>query len=375
MKFTLHNFQKTTHLYKFTSVLSKTDKKLMNIKKEIFGQCPKGEKIFLFTLVNPKGISVKITNYGAIITSVEVPDKTGKKENVVLGFQTLDEYLSADYLANYPYFGAVCGRYCNRIAGGKLKVEDVDYRLYINNGPNHLHGGESGFDKVIWSPKTIEMPDFVGLELKYRSVHLEENYPGNLDISITYKLTHKNELAIEYKVVTDRATVINLTNHSYFNLTGGKENIFNHQLMIKSKKRTVNDATLIPTGEVADVTGTPFDFSATKTVGADIESLPDGYDLNYTLENPDHKMILAGKLSEQQSGRSVSVFTNEPGIQLYTGYYIPLLGNRFGRYSGLALETQHYPDSPNHPEFPSTLLKPGEVYKSKTTLLFETNHN
>lgn len=345
----------------------------MHIKKEIFGHCPNGEKVFLYTLVNPNGIIVRITNYGAIITSIEMADKKGKKENIVLGFNTLNEYLSADYLSNYPYFGAICGRYCNRIAEGKLEVDGVNYQLYINNGPNHLHGGHAGFDKMVWSPKTIEMPDFVGLELKYRSVHLEENYPGNLDVSILYKLTHKNELQIEYKAVTDKKTVINLTNHSYFNLTGGAEKIFGHQLLINSKKRTVNDANLIPTGEIADVTGTPFDFSTTKSVGKDIGTLPDGYDLNYVLDHPGSKMVFAGKLSEGETGRAVSVYTNEPGIQLYTGYYIPALGNRFGRYSGLALETQHYPDSPNHPEFPSTELRPGETYKSKTTYLFETS--
>jgi aldose 1-epimerase len=345
----------------------------MNIKKEIFGQCPKGEKVFLYTLINPNGISVKITNYGAIITDIEMADKKGTKENVVLGFNTLEEYLSADYLANYPYFGAVCGRYCNRIAGGKLNIEGVNYQLFINNGPNHLHGGQTGFDKVIWSPKTIEKPDFVGLELKYRSVHLEENYPGNLDVSILYKLTHKNELQIEYKAVTDRTTVVNLTNHTYFNLNGGNDNVCNHLLQINSKKRTENDSNLIPTGEIADVTNTPFDFSVPKAVGKDIGSLPDGYDLNYPLDNDNKKMMFAGKLSEVHTGRSVSVFTDEPGIQIYTGYYIPSLGNRFGRYSGLALETQHFPDSPNHPEFPTTLLHPGETYKSRTTYLFETH--
>jgi aldose 1-epimerase len=345
----------------------------MHIKKEIFGHCPKGEKVFLYTLVNPNGIIVKITNYGAIVTAVEMADKNGKKENVVLGFNTLEEYLSTEYLASYPYFGAVCGRYCNRIAGGNLNVDGLNYPLFINNGPNHLHGGQTGFDKMVWSPKTIEMPDFVGVELKYRSVHLEENYPGNLDVSILYKLTHKNELQIEYKAVTDRKTVINLTNHTYFNLNGGKENIFNHQLHINSRRRTVNDSNLIPTGEIADITGTPFDFSSLKSVGQDIGSLPDGYDLNYVLDHPDNKLVFAGKLSETESGRSVSVYTNEPGIQLYTGYYIPALGGRFGRYSGLALETQHYPDSPNHPEFPSTELRPGERYQSKTTYLFETS--
>jgi aldose 1-epimerase len=345
----------------------------MNIKKEIFGQGLKGEKVFLYTLINPNGVTIRITNYGAIITSIEMADKNGEKENIALGFKTLEEYLSSDYLANYPYFGAVCGRYCNRIAGGKFDLEGLTYQLNINNGPNSLHGGKVGFDKMIWSPKTIEMPDFVGLELKYRSVHLEENYPGNLDVTILYKLTHKNELQIEYKAVTDRATVVNLTNHTYFNLSGGKENVFNHQLLVNSKKRTVNDATLIPTGEIADVTNTPYDFSVTKSVGSEISSLPDGYDLNYVLDNADKRMVFAAKLFEAESGRSVSVFTTEPAIQLYTGYWIPQIGDRFGSYSGMALETQHYPDSPNHAEFPTTVLLPGEVYKSKTTYIFETN--
>lgn len=345
----------------------------MNIKKEVFGQCSKGEKVFLYTLINPKGISVKISNYGAIITSIEMADKNGKKENIVLGFPSLDDYLSTDYLSNYPYFGAVCGRYCNRIGGGKLNIDGVGYQLAVNNGPNHLHGGLTGFDKMVWAPKTIEMPDFVGLELKYRSVHLEENYPGNLDVTILYKLTHKNELQIEYKAIADRTTVINLTNHTYFNLNAGKENIFNHQLQINSKIRTVNDETLIPTGEIAEVTNTPFDFSTIKSVGKDIGSLPDGYDLNYVLSNTEKKMVQAAKLSEENSGRSITVFTNEPGIQLYTGYWIPSLNNRFGSYSGLALETQHFPDSPNHPEFPTTTLHPGETFKSKTIFLFETN--
>lgn len=345
----------------------------MNIKKEVFGQCPHGEKVFLYTLINPKGISVKITNYGAIITGIEMADKNGKKENIVLGFPSLDDYLSAEYLSNYPYFGAVCGRYCNRIGGGKLNLEGSNYQLAINNGPNHLHGGLTGFDKMIWAPKTIEMPDFVGLELKYRSVHLEENYPGNLDVTILYKLTHKNELQVEYKAITDRTTVVNLTNHTYFNLNGGKENIFKHQLQINSKIRTVNDETLIPTGEIAEVTNTPFDFSSVKAVGQDIGILPDGYDLNYVLGNTDKKMVFAAKLSEVNSGRSVSVFTNEPGIQLYTGYWIPTLNGKFGSYSGLALETQHFPDSPNHSEFPTTILRPGETFKSRTTFHFETN--
>ncbi len=354
----------------------KTNFKHMNIKKEIFGQSPRGEKIFLFTLVNPNGIIVKITNYGAIITSVEMADKKGEKENIVLGFNTLEEYLSEEYLAGYPYFGAVCGRYCNRIGNAKFDLDGLNYQLSINHGPHQLHGGKTGFDKMVWVPKTIEMPDFVGLELKYRSVHLEEGYPGNLDVTILYKLTHKNELQVEYKAVTDKPTVVNLTNHTYFNLTGCKENILNHKLQVNSKSRTVTTPDLIPTGEIANVAGSPFDFTVAKTLGADIGELPDGYDLNYVLDNPNHKMVVAGILHEDTSGRKITVSTTEPALQLYTGYYIPTIksktGPTYGRYTGVALETQHYADSPNHPDFPTTTLRPGDTYRSKTTFLFET---
>lgn len=349
----------------------------MKLKKEVFGQGPKGEKVFLYTLVNPNGITVKITNYGAIITAIEMADKTGKTENIVLGFDTLAGYLSPDYLANYPYFGAVCGRNANRMAGGRFELDGVIWQLTVNHGPHQLHGGITGFDKMIWAPKTIEMPDFVGVELKYRSVHLEEGYPGNLDVTVLYKLTHKNELQIEYKAVTDRPTVVNLTNHTYFNLTSGKENIFNHLLQINGKKRTLTSPDLIPTGELAEVAGTPFDFTSPRLIGERIGELPDGYDNNFVLDNLDHKLVRAAVLKEAQSGRSVTIHTTEPGIQIYTGYYIPELKGKngettFGKYSGVALETQHYVDTPNHPEFPSTFLRPGETFKSKTTYLFET---
>ena len=348
----------------------------MNIKKEIFGQGPRGEKILLYTLVNPNGIIVKITNYGAIITSIEMADKKGVKENIVLGFDTMEEYLSEQYLAGYPYFGAVCGRYCNRIGNAKFDLEGITYQLSVNHGPHQLHGGVTGFDKMVWAPKTIEMPDFVGLELKYRSVHLEEGFPGNLDVTILYKLTHKNELQIEYKAVTDRTTVVNLTNHTYFNLTACKENILNHKLQVYGKKRTITTPDLIPTGEFADVAGTPFDFTTAKAIGTDIGELPDGYDLNFILDNDQQKMVKAGILMEESSGRKITVHTTEPALQFYTGYYIPTLdrkaGPTFGRYSGAALETQHYADSPNHANFPTTTLHPAETYKTKTTFHFET---
>jgi aldose 1-epimerase len=246
----------------------------------------------------------------------------------------------------------------------------------VNHGPHQLHGGVTGFDKMVWAPKTIEKPDFVGVELKYRSVHLEEGFPGNLDVTILYKVTHKNDLQIEYKAVTDKPTVVNLTNHTYFNLTSCKEDIRNHHLQVNGKKRTVTTPDLIPTGEIAEVAGTPFDFTKGEYLGTRIGELPDGYDLNYVLDNTEHKMVCAGILKEEKSGRKITVYTTEPALQLYTGYYIPAItnsaGQTFGKYMGVALETQHYADSPNHPGFPSTTLRPGETYQSKTTFHFET---
>jgi len=349
----------------------------MELKRDIFGNARRGEKVFLFTLRNDHGITIKITNYGGIVTSIETPDKNGKKANIALGFKSLEDYLNDAYVENGPYFGCIAGRYANRIAKGKFSIDGKEYTLPVNNGENCLHGGITGFDKVIWVPNLIEKPDLVGVELKYRSVHMEEGFPGNLDLTVSYTLNHKNEFHIDYKATTDRETVINLTNHTYFNLTGNSEStILEHTLQLNAKTKTVNDAGLIPTGEIVDVAGTPFDFTTPASVGSRIGSLSDGYDCNFILNNPNGKLVKAGILSEETLGRTVEVSTTEPGIQLYTGYYIPEMtgknGEKFGRFAGLALETQHFPDSPNHPEFPSTSLKPGEVFKSKTVYKFGT---
>jgi aldose 1-epimerase len=342
----------------------------MELTRDFFGNARRGEKVFIFTLRNDHGIIIKITNYGGIITSVETPDINGKKANIVLGFKSLEDYLSNSYIESGPYFGCITGRYANRIANGKFSIDGKEYTLPVNNGKNCLHGGITGFDKVIWVPKKIEKPDLVGVEMKYRSVHMEEGFPGNLDLTVTYTLNHKNEFHIDYKAITDRPTVVNLTNHSYFNLTGNKKNILGHTLQLMAKTKTVNDETLIPTGEIAEVSGTPFDFTTPTTIGSRIGGLSDGYDANFVLNNPNKKLVKAGILSEESTGRTVEVFTTEPGIQLYTGYYIPEIdgkhGEKFCRYGGVALETQHYPDSPNHPGFPTTALRPDEVFKSKT---------
>jgi len=346
----------------------------MELKRDVFGNARRGEKVFLYTLRNDHGITIKITNYGGIVTSIETPDKNGNKANIALGFKSLEDYLTNSYIENCPYFGCIAGRYANRIAKGKFSIDGKEYILPVNNGENCLHGGITGFDKVIWVPNLIEKPDLVGVELKYRSVHMEEGFPGNLDLTLTYTLNHKDEFHIDYKATTDRETVINLTNHTYFNLKGNGGTILDHTLQLNAKTKTVNDDGLIPTGEIIDVVGTPFDFTTPSSIGSRIGSLSDGYDANFILNNLSGKLIKAGILSEESSGRTVEVFTTEPGIQLYTGYYIPemtgLSGEKLGRFAGLALETQHYPDSPNHPEFPSTSLKAGEVFKSKTVYKF-----
>ncbi len=348
----------------------------MELIRDVFGNARRGEKIYLYTLRNDHGITIKITNYGGIITSVKTPDRIGTRENIVLGFKSLDDYLADAYVESGPFFGCITGRYANRIAFGKFSLAGKEYTLPINNGKNCLHGGITGFDKVIWVPKKIEKPDLVGVELKYRSLHMEEGFPGNLDITVTYTLNHKNEFHIEYKAVTDRETIINLTNHTYFNLTGNKTDILGHTLYIPAKTKTVNNDGLIPTGEIAQVAGTPFDFTTPATIGSQIGGLADGYDCNFVLDNAGKKLVKAALLSEESSGRTVEVFTTEPGMQLYTGYYIPKMrgsnGEEFDKYRGVALETQHYPDSPNHPEFPSTTLRPGDVFKSKTIYKFGT---
>ena len=348
----------------------------MELIRDVFGNARRGEQVFIFTLRNDHGVTIKITNYGGIVTSIETPDKKGTKANIALGFKSLEDYLTNAYIENCPYFGCIAGRYANRIAKGKFSIDGKEYTLPVNNGENCLHGGITGFDKVIWVPKTIEKPDLVGVELKYRSVHMEEGFPGNLDLTVSYTLNHKNEFVIDYKAVTDRETVINLTNHTYFNLTGNKDNILGHTLQLAAKTRTVNDAGLIPTGEIAEVAGTPFDFTTPVTIGSSIGGLADGFDTNFILDNPGSKLVKAGILSEDTTGRTVEIFTTEPAIQLYTGYYISEMvgkfGEKYGRYSGLALETQHFTDSPNHPKILSTSLKPGEVFKSKTIYKFGT---
>lgn len=347
----------------------------MKLKRDHFGHGKGGETIFLYTLISDSGVVVKLTNYGAIITAVETPDRAGNLDNIALGFGSIEEYLTDDYIAGCPYFGCVAGRYANRVAKGKFKIDNQEYTLPVNNGPNALHGGIVGFDKVVWTGSKIEKPNLVGVSFKYRSVDGEEGYPGNLDVVVTYTLDSKGALTIDYSAETDRSTVVNLTNHTYFNLTGCKEDIKGHELTLVADTYTKSDSTLIPTGEIVSVKDTPFDFTSTKRLGDDIDDLPDGYDLNFVLPNPKSELIYAGTLKEGSSGRIVEVETTQPGIQLYTGFYIPEVkghgGSQYGKYMGVALETQHYPDSPNRPEFPTTQLNPGEIYSERTVYTFK----
>ncbi len=345
----------------------------MKITKSLFGKTNEGQSVDLYTLTNDNQVEVKITNYGAIITSITTPDKNGGLTNIACGFEKLENYLSAEYLGGYPYFGCVCGRVCNRIGEGKFTLEGKNYSLAINNGPNHLHGGLIGFDRKLWLAEMIESAENVGVKLSYLSPDQEEGYPGNLQVSCTYTLNNDNELSLEYAAETDQTTIVNLTNHTYFNLTGGKEQILNHELMLSAETFT-DSVDMIPTGKIVRVEGTPFDFRNPKKLSKDIAALETGYDLNFVLDNPAGQLVYAGYLCEETSGRKVEVSTTQPGIQLYTGYWIPELTidgqKKFGSYMGVALETQHYPDSVNKPQFPTVILKPGEKLQEKTIYKF-----
>lgn len=347
----------------------------MKIQDTQFGKLPDGKSTCLFTLRNDNDLTIKITNYGAIVTAIEMPDKNGIIENVACGFENLDGYLNKQYLESYPYFGAIIGRFGNRIANGHLVVEGKTYELAVNNGPNHLHGGKVGFDKKLWDAKILEKENQIGVELRYTSPDLEENYPGELNVKCIYTLNNKNEFNIEYFAETNKSTVVNLTNHTYFNLSGGKNNILNHELKLKADKMTEMKEQ-IPTGKILPVKNTAFDFSEFKTFGKHLPELPAGYDENFVLDNENGELKYTASLRETESGRRVDVYTTQPGIQLYTGYWIPELKidgkKRFGRFSGVAMETQHYPDSVHHENFPSTLLKPGEKYNEKTVYKFVT---
>jgi aldose 1-epimerase len=312
---------------------------------------------------------VKITNFGGIITEIITPDKEGNPGNIALGFDNLEQYL-----AGHPSFGAIIGRFGNRIAKGKFEIDGEVYQLTINNGNNSIHGGLVGFDDVLWNAEIVDTEKGKGLKLSYLSRDLEEGFPGNLNVSVLYELI-ENDLEITYRATTDKATPVNLTNHTYFNLAG-EGTVLDHVLEIRASHYTPVDDELIPTGEIAPVKGTPFDFTKPKPIGRDIEQTNGGYDNNYVVDSTPDELRLIAILEEPTSGRTLEVLTTEPGVQLYTGNFLngSLVSNGipYIRYSGVCLETQHYPDSPNQPTFPSTILRPGEEYYTKTIYRFGT---
>ena len=340
----------------------------MDVKQTSFGKLPDGREAHLFTMTNDHGMVVKMTDYGAIVVSVEVPDRTGKTANVNLGFDEL-----AGYLQPHPYFGATVGRYCNRIAQGRFTLDGVEYTLAKNNGENHLHGGLVGFDKVLWKGEPIKEQDSVGVKFTYRSPDGEEGYPGNLDVTATYSLTNDNELRIDFTATTDKATHVNLTNHCYWNLQGaGSGTILDHELQIEADRYLPVDEGLIPTGELAPVENTPMDFRTAHAIGDKIEEIeadPPGYDHCYVLNGEaGGEPRLAARVKDPESGRVMEIRTTQPGIQFYTGNFLsggPADGGN-PRHGAFCLETQHFPDSPNQPDFPSTVLQPGDTYHQIT---------
>ena len=344
----------------------------MGISKEVFGKTTEGISVDLYTLTNANGASAGITNYGGIVISLEVADREGKIDDVVLGYNSL-----AEYIKDSPYFGAIVGRYGNRIAKGRFTLDGVEYKLAINNGENHFHGGLKGFDKVVWEAEEIETSEGVGLKLSYLSKDGEEGYPGNLRCVVIYTLTNNNELKINYEAETDKATPINLTHHSYFNLAGeGNGDILGHELMFNADSYTPVDEGLIPTGEIKSVKDSPMDFTEPMAIGSRISQVEGGYDHNYVLHcDNEGSLSLAARVYEQASGRVMEVYTTEPGIQFYSGNFLNgtltgKSGKAYGKYYGFCLETQHFPDSPNKANFPSVVLKPGEKYRHVTVYKF-----
>ena len=345
-------------------------------EKIAFGKTADGQDVDLYTLTNKNGMQVAITNFGASVVRIKVADRQGQVEDVVLGYDSLD-----GYVGDKAYFGAVVGRYGNRIAQGKFILDGSAYTLARNNGENSLHGGIKGFNKAVWKARETAAKDGPSVELTYLSKDGEEGYPGNLSVKVVYTLTERNELKIDYSATTDRKTVLNLTNHSYFNLNPGGRDILQHVLLIYADKYTPVDSGLIPTGELRSVAGTPFDFRKPTAIGARIEQddeqlkLGHGYDHNFVLDKKGKALELAARVVEPGTGRVLEVLTSEPGVQFYTGNFLDGSargkgGKEYRRRSAFCLETQHFPDSPNHLKFPTTELKPGEKYHSTTIYKF-----
>ena len=350
------------------------------VRKESFGKTGDGRPVDLYTLTNSHGVEVRAMTYGGIIVSLRVPDKSGSLGDIVLGHDTLD-----GYLPNTPYFGVIVGRYANRIANATFTLDGVKYTLAKNDGPNSLHGGINGFNKQVWEAKEFENAKGVGVAFSYLSKDGEEGYPGNLRVKVSYTLTDENQLILDYEATTDKATPLNLSQHSYFNLAGeGSGDILGHHLMLNADRFTPVDKTLIPTGELRAVQGTPMDFTTPTAIGARIDGdyeqliVGKGYDHNWVINRKDDSSLtLAAKVHEPTSGRILEVFTTEPGVQFYSGNFLDGTitgknGHVYKHRYGLCLETQHFPDSPNHPSFPSTILGPGQTFHSQTVFKFST---
>lgn len=361
----------------FLFVVVAPAQKRATFTKEDFGTVD-GKKVELYTLTNRNGVEARIATYGGAVVSLKVPDRNGNLADVVLGYDDL-----AGYLQDTSYFGSIIGRYGNRIAKGRFNLNSVEYKLATNNGENHLHGGIKGFDKVVWSGAPSNAANGVRLKLTYASRDLEEGYPGNLFVTVVYTLTNTNELKIDYSATTDKDTVVNLTHHSYFNLAGeGNGDILKHEMMINANRFTPVDSALIPSGELRAVGGTPFDFQRPTAIGARIDQdeeqlkLGRGYDHNFVINGRNGVLRRAARVFEQSSGRIMEVWTTEPGMQFYTGNFLDGKPGKGGkpyqiRY-GFCLETQHFPDSPNHPKFPTTTLRKGSTYRTSTIYRFST---
>ncbi|HMF77956.1 MAG TPA: aldose epimerase family protein [Bryobacteraceae bacterium] len=350
------------------------------ISKEVWGKLPTGEEIDLYTLRNAHGLEATITNFGGRLVTLKVPDRGGKFEDIVLGFDSLDLYV-----AKNPFFGALAGRYANRIANGEFKLDGHTYKLLKNNGSNTLHGGAIGFDKVAWHGALATAHNGPALQIKYLSKDGEEGFPGNLHSMVTYSLTDDNALHIDYEATTDKDTVLNLTNHSYFNLAGhGRGKILEHQLVLNAGKFTPVNANLIPTGELQAVEGTPFDFRHATAIGLHIDSKEqqiqygEGYDHNFVVNRSSKEAVLAARVSDPGSGRVMEVLTTQPGVQFYTANHLvgEIKGKNGATYrtrGAYCFETQHFPDSPNHPQFPTSELKPGQLFKESTIFRFSAS--
>ncbi len=344
------------------------------LSKSVFGKLPDGSDADVYALKNATGTAAKIITYGTIVTELHVRDASGRLGDIVLGFDNLDQYL-----AGHPYFGCTVGRVANRIAAGKFTLDGQEYELALNDGPNHLHGGLKGFDKALWRGEPAHAQDGVAVKFSYVSKDGEEGYPGNLSVTVTYTLTNADELRLDYTAVTDKATPVNLTNHSYFNLAGGGD-ILGHILKLSAESHTLVDERLIPTGEIASVKGTPLDFTLPVAIGSRIDQLtntPRGYDHNFILESGGGKLAPAARVEEPGTGRVMEIFTTEPAIQFYTGNFLDgsLKGKRgttYNKHAGFCLETDHFPDSVNRPNFPSVILRPGETYRQTTVYKFST---